>query len=275
VLDTAGDEALSTCVSEKIGGWMWGEDVDGEVGHPINIKKGEGVLLHPEEEEGEADAAPEGDDAVEAEEPEAGADGDEIGEETGEEEALPDGDEVEGEEDDLLADDDDALMDDAVGPEETVYNGLADFTMFQRMRSGNEVETHWDVEHQGNRVVVTQVSPLRTLRYEYLVHYDSLELADVAVYQVGRSVPVMHMDINPALPDLRRPFSGRAKSTYVIDVNGQGGYATGEVEAWWSESGPKVKVMPSAPEWTTDGDLVSSIVFRDEGFDVLVQKVSD
>ena len=93
--------------------------------------------------------------------------------------------------------------------------------------------------------------------------------------QGGRAVPVMHMDINPALPDLRRPFSGRAKSTYVIDVNGQGGYATGEVEAWWSESGPKVKVMPSAPEWTTDGDLVSSIVFRDEGFDVLVQKVSD
>ena len=201
-------------------------------------------------------------------------------EEATEEVEAPEGDEMAEGDDEALSDEgDDLLGDDPDAEEETtgpavIYNGIADFRSFHRMVSGNEVELHWDVEHQGDRVVATQVTPMRTLRYEYLVHYDSLELSDIAVYQTGRGTAVMHMDINPALPDLRRPFSGRAESNYVIDVNGQGGYATGTIEAWWSEGGPKVKVTPSGPEWNT-GSMMTSVVFRDGGSEVLVQKLGD
>ncbi len=296
VVDTVGDEALATCLTETLAAITWHEDIDGEVGFPINIVKGKGVVLHPEAAEDEAaegegtDEAAEGEaaegEAVDGEAAEGdAAEGDAAEGEAPEEEAVedeaPEGDETPtddldgledaegGDEDDLLGDDED---EEPAAPAAPVYNGIADFTSFHRMSSGNEVELEWDVEHQGNRVVVSQVSPFRTLRYEYLVHYDSLELVDVTVNQYGRGVAVMHMDINPALPDLRKPFNGTAESSYVIDINGQGGYATGTIQTSWTDGGPRVKVIPSSPDWTAVGDLVTQVVFRDGQADVRVSR---
>ncbi|NCG22210.1 MAG: hypothetical protein GWP91_24605 [Rhodobacterales bacterium] len=264
VVDTVGDEAFATCLTDILGGWTWEESIDGEVGFPINVVKGEGVVLHPKAAEDDA-AAEAGDDLEEAAEA-----GDDL------EEAAEAGDDLEDAAEEMEegaeAEEDLAATDDLLGADEdaapaasaaAVYNGIADFNSFHRMTSGNEVELEWQVDHQGSRVVVSQVSPFRTLRYEYLVHYDSLELVDVTVNQYGRGVAVMHMDISPALPDLRKPFNGTAESQYVIDVNGQAGYATGVIQASWSDGGPRVKVIPSDPDWTEAGDLVTQVVFRD------------
>ncbi len=310
VLDTVGDEGLASCIVEKLTGWTYDEAIEGDVGFPITVVKGEGIVLTADAEEasGEASGEGEGDDASttrtvtgargggtdsedegEADEGSAtrtvsGARGgaDQEGQDEGaeaeggeDEGAEAEGGDAEGAEGGDLPDGDDLLADD---PEEeqakpaVVYNGVADFTSRHVMRSGNQVELDWKVDNAGDRVYVRQVAPERTLQFEYLVNYDSLELTDVSVFQAGRPVPAMHMDINPAIPDLRRPFSGRAESRYVIDVNGQEGYATGKIEAWWSEGGPKVKVIPDAPDWTTDGELVTTIVFRQGGSDIAVRK---
>lgn len=264
VLDTVANEGLTNCIKEKVAGWTYAPEITGDVGYPITVVKGEGVKLE--------EAPPPAPEAAPAPAPaEAGTgagDGSKtVTGERGKPEEKPAEDLPEAK-DDLLGDDAEAKP--AVPT--IVYNGLADFMSSHTMRSGNTVELEWKVEHAGDRVYARQVNPERTLQYEFLVNYDSLELADISVYQSGRPVPVVHVDINPAIPDLRRPFSGRAESSYVIDVNGQDGYATGRVEAWWSEGGPKVTFIPDAPEWNTDGRLSTTVVLRQGGSDISIRK---
>lgn len=272
-LDELENEALATCVTDALKAVSWSEGIDGNAAHAFVFAQGEGLVF-------EADEASEDEGA--AEEAEAPAEEEAAAEAPAEdalpeaEEALPeaeaDGDDAADGEEDLLGDDEE---EEAAPQEGVIYNGIADFQTMHTMMSGNQVELHWDVEHQGDRVVARQVSPMRTLTYEYLVHYDSLELSDITVQQYGRGVPVVHVDINPALPDLRRPFSGSQESRYVIDVNGQGGYATGTIQTGWTTSGPTVKVIPDEPDWTASGVLMSQIIYHDGGIDVTTQKLAE
>jgi hypothetical protein len=273
VLDTVADEGLFTCMTDALGSWEYPEGVDGEVGFPFKFVAGDGLFLpgDAQEEEGGDDEAEGGDEDL----PEGGDDAEE-----GADDDLPeggdDGEEADGDEDgedgDLLGDDEDLEDIDEVvevkkGPQ------LADFSTFHRMASGAEVEQKWDVSHQGNRVFVTQRSDFRTLRYEYLVYHDSLELTSVSVEQYGRATPTMVMSISPALPDLRKPFNGRHSSRYVMDINGQRGYAIGTIEAWWTESGPKVKVVPEAPSWTEDRTMVTTIQYIDGNAEIKIERI--
>jgi len=279
VLDTLGDEAMSKCLTDALTAWEFPETVAGEVGFPFKFvaetglvlpgddKKDEGGEEEGEEGEGGEEVPEGGDDAPEGgdeELPEGGDDGDE-------------GDDAEdGEEgdEDLLGDDEDLEDLDAPAPK-PVGPQLADFTSFHRMASGAEVEQDWDVSHEGNRVRVSQRSDFRTLSYDYLVYHDSLELVSVAVEQYGRSTPTMTMNISPALPDLRKPFNGRHSSRYVMDINGQRGYHVGTIEAWWTESGPKVKVVPESPSWTEDRSMVTTIQYIDGNAEVKIERIGD
>jgi len=284
VLDTLGDEGLATCVTELLGSWEWPEGVDGEVGFPLKFEVETGLVLPGDGEDAEGEDA-EGDDA-EGEDAEG-----EASEEAGEDEDLPEGgdDEPEGEgaedeaseedgdgeEGDLLSDDPDA-DDGAVAAARVPQRPqLADFSTFHRMPSGSEVEQKWDVVHEGSRVRVTQRSEFRTLTYDYLVYHDALELVAVTVEQYGRNTPTMTMNISPALPDLRKPFNGRHSSRYVMDINGQRGYHVGTIEAYWTENGPKVKVVPEAPSWTEDRSMVTSIQYIEGDTEVKIERIGD
>lgn len=261
VSNTTEDEALAECLTEQLASVTFPEAVDGDVGFPFQFAAGAGLVLSKT-------GAVDGSD--DSEEPDAS-------EEELPEDALADA-ELDEEGTDLLAEDpgDEDLLDEE--PKRTVQPPargpyLADFVTVHAMESGNQVEMPWEVSRKGNRVYAVQHSDLRTLTYEYLVHYDALELVRISVNQYGRAVPTTQITFSPALPDLRRSFDGRQVSRYVIDVNGQESYAVGTAEAWWSETGVKLKVTPEAPKWTQQRPMTTSINYMTDRADVTIQRV--
>jgi len=164
--------------------------------------------------------------------------------------------------DDLLGDDDPMMMN-APAPE-PVAPPLSDFTT-QHELNGKVVAMPWQVTMDGDTVTARQSSDIRDLVYTYSVYGEALELSAIKVEQYGRPTPVTAVHFSPPLPDLRRRFNGKHTHKYVIDVNGQGSFATGTVEVFWEEGGPKVRVNPDAPDWTVGRNLVSNIQFGADG----------
>jgi hypothetical protein len=175
---------------------------------------------------------------------------------------------------DLLGDDDD-LPGLGMAEPAPVDPPLSHFTTTHAMRSGKLVKLPWEVSKSGNVVTATQTTDMRTLSYNYMVYGEALELASITVQQYGRPVPVTAVHFSPALPDLRLQFNGRQTHRYVIDVGGQENHATGTVEVFWEEGGPKVRVLPDEPEWTASRALVSSILYGADGsVSVTTQRVN-
>lgn len=143
---------------------------------------------------------------------------------------------------------------------------LSDFTTIHSMADGSTVELKWAVTRLGDRVVVEQATDQRTLTYNYrLVQNSYLELVTITVEQYGRATPVTGITFNPPLPDVRWPFNGKRISSFVIDVNGQQNHAVGEAEAFWTETGPKVRITPTAPESAAARPMLTSISFAPDG----------
>jgi len=124
-----------------------------------------------------------------------------------------------------------------------------------------EIEQVWRIESTGTHLEVQQASPLRSLHYRFLASDDALELVSLTVRQWGREVPTCHIALDPALPDVRRPFEGERNSRYAIDVNGQRGHAVGTLVARWTDDGVRILVAPEEPWWTRDRALVSTITY--------------
>lgn len=144
------------------------------------------------------------------------------------------------------------------------------------MPDGGEVAQDWVLEERGRTVEAIQRTPMRTLRYRYLAHEGSLELAEMTVEQWGRGAPPCRVVLQPALPDLRRPFEGTVRSRYVIDVNGQPSHAVGWLEARWEEGEAVVDILPEAPEWTVDRPMQSRVRHGADGrVAVAVARVGD
>lgn len=100
-------------------------------------------------------------------------------------------------------------------------------------------------------------------------------LAQIEVTQHGVNKPTLQLKLQPALPDLRRPFEGTLNSQFVMDVNGQEGHGTGTVNASWvDEHSVRITVTPTAPWWLADRPMESIIRFTDEGeVDVRTRRV--
>jgi hypothetical protein len=238
--DAVTDQALGDCIVASIQAWTLDPTVSGTVAWPFDFAPGD-ELTEPTVTLGEgtitlaAEAAPS--------------------------ETLGDEDLMAPAEGDALADEDPS-MDGA--PAAMAPALMSSFKTVHTMPSGNSVELKWLVTQQGDRVTARQSTELRQLVYNYrLVQNSYLELVSITVEQYGRATPVTAITFNPPLPDIRWPFNGRRVSTFVIDVNGQQNYAFGDVESYWTESGPKVKVAPAAPEWAVSRPLLSSINFID------------
>ena len=95
---------------------------------------------------------------------------------------------------------------------------------------GHEVvQQHWTTTAKGDRFEVRQDTPLRTITYLYRGE-DVHELERIEIQQFNRPHPTMMLTFSPCLPDLRRRFSGRHCSRWVLDINGQLSHAIGTVE---------------------------------------------
>ena len=101
----------------------------------------------------------------------------------------------------------------------------------------------------------------------------SYELMEASVVQAGRESDVVTVRFQPALPDMRRPFSGIVKSQVGIAVNGQVGLATGEVTAQWSSDykTAQIDVIPSAPWWVRDRQMQSRLAYEEEGVQIQIE----
>jgi hypothetical protein len=131
------------------------------------------------------------------------------------------------------------------------------------LRSSAPASMPWTATSGPGELLLEQPGELRTLRYRFLDTNGSLELTEMSVQQVGAANDVVRIRLSPALPDMRRPFEGRAKSRFVIDVNGQRGHAVGTVEAFWEGDVAKVRVLPEAPWWVADRPMESTLHYGD------------
>jgi len=101
------------------------------------------------------------------------------------------------------------------------------------------------------------------------------ELSSIQVFQHGVEHPTLALQIQPALPDLRRPFEGQIRSQFVMDVNGQRGHGTGTITATWVDPHTvRVAVIPTEPWWLADRPMESIIRFTGDGdVDVRTRRV--
>lgn len=97
-------------------------------------------------------------------------------------------------------------------------------------------------------------------------------LASAEVRQAGRHDPVFALHIDPALPDLRRPWDGVARSGYRMDVNGQIGHGIGEISARWTDDDTvELRIRPTTPWWVADRPMQTTVVYEADA--VVVQTV--
>ena len=86
-------------------------------------------------------------------------------------------------------------------------------------------------------------------------------LAWAEVAQHGRDQPIFRASFSPALPDVRRPFTGVVTSQFRMDINGQRGHGTGVVEAEWIDDAVVLRVIPSAPWWLESRPMTGRIAY--------------
>jgi hypothetical protein len=119
-------------------------------------------------------------------------------------------------------------------------------------------------------VTLQRHDPVVTLRYTMPMGHDARgvelrELAGGEVLQAGHDAPIFALRLDRSLPDLRRPFEGRAVVRFSMDINGQRGHGTGTMEAWWTPEGPVLEMRPEAPWWLAERPMRTEIRYAEDG----------
>jgi len=120
----------------------------------------------------------------------------------------------------------------------------------------------WSVQREDDGTTAAHVHALGTSRYRFV---DG-ELVGASVRQADREAAVLNMRLDQALPDLRRPFDGVARSRFVLDVNGQIGHGLGTLEAEWIDGDTvEVRFLPEAPRWFAARPMTGQIRYAPDG----------
>jgi len=99
-------------------------------------------------------------------------------------------------------------------------------------------------------------------------------LSWITVEQHGRPEPVFELYFHPALPDVRRQFSGDVTSRFRMDVNGQRGHGVGDVVVSWVENVVQLKVNGQAPWWLAQRPMLGTVEFTgDQTVEVRTERV--
>ena len=100
--------------------------------------------------------------------------------------------------------------------------------------------------------------------FEYV--FKQRGLSGITVRQHGLDAPTFALKLQPALPDLTRPFVGEHVVDFVMDVNGQQGHGAGRIKAAWAD--PHTIVLqfePSSPSWLASRPMMTTIRFTADG----------
>lgn len=100
--------------------------------------------------------------------------------------------------------------------------------------------------------------------FEYV--FKQRGLSGIIVRQHGLDAPTCALRLQPALPDLTRPFLGEHVVDFVMDVNGQQGHGAGRIKAAWAD--PHTIVLhfePSSPSWLASRPMMTTIRFTADG----------
>lgn len=129
----------------------------------------------------------------------------------------------------------------------------------------SEIELQWSVDRGESGIVVRQGGELRTLVYRFRrTGRGALELFEVAVEFWNAEEPIFRMRFDPALPDLRRPFAGRAQSRWVMDVGGETGQAVGRAHLKSARRSAEIRILGSEPWWVANRCTISNLEFAGE-----------
>ncbi|NCG18378.1 MAG: hypothetical protein GWP91_05105 [Rhodobacterales bacterium] len=128
-----------------------------------------------------------------------------------------------------------------------------------RDQDGGWQTTEWTFTPRENTVEISLNHPFRSLFYTFQRSGDALELSSMHVCQFDVDLPVSRITLSPPLPDLRRKFTGRHRSRYVLDINDQQTQAYGRLEAWWDGDNACVEMVPEAPDWTADRPMRTTL----------------
>jgi len=96
-----------------------------------------------------------------------------------------------------------------------------------------------------------------------------VELVGIEVWHGATSA--LDLRFNPALPDLRYPLDREYRSRMVAGVNGQAGYAVGDVRVWADGDRVRVDVVPRAPVWACERAMKNVLEIRPEAWRLRAQ----
>ncbi len=116
---------------------------------------------------------------------------------------------------------------------------------------------------------VEREGPVTTLRYRFV----GGELDRVEVEQAGIDFPVVRAVFQPALPDLRRRFTGEVHSRFVVDIAGQEGHGIGTTTARWEGDEAVLDLVPVEPSWFADRPMQTRVQATAAGPRVRIQRV--
>lgn len=148
-----------------------------------------------------------------------------------------------------------------------------DFVTYYSLPEEHTVTREWEVRHRPGSVVAVQRSPHRSLEYFWRVVDGAYELTRATVRQPGRESSVATVRFQPALPDIRRPFSGIVESRFGIAINGQEGHAVGTAQAFWQDGEAHVRLIPEAPWWVADRPMESTLTYSEGGVQLKTERM--
>lgn len=130
-------------------------------------------------------------------------------------------------------------------------------------------QEHWTVESVGDSQHLSFDSGLNQLHY----HFVAGGLSRATVQQVAVDRPVSTLWVEPALPDLRRPFAGTLVSRVRMDVGEERGHGLGRMEARWIDADTvQVDFFGEKPRWLATRPLRHTLSFQPDG-SVVVQAI--
>lgn len=154
-------------------------------------------------------------------------------------------------------------------PAEAVTQGAP----FQLRADGR---TDWVAEPTASGLRLSTAGALTTLVY----HFERREAPGGAawefrraeVWQLGREAPVFGLQVEPALPDLSRAWTGVAESRFVMDVGTQASHGTGRIRVTGDGDAVELQVLGEAPWWVRERPFRSRIRSVPGGFRVEAER---
>lgn len=151
----------------------------------------------------------------------------------------------------------------------THFRQVATAAGFELLRPGDEAawptqaREYWTVSAPDAAGVVSATRMEGYTRLTY--RYKDGELQGAEGRQEGVSGTVFELHLDPALPDMRRPFEGTVESRFVMDIGDQKSHGAGVIRASWQGDTPTVEVLPADPPDLATRPMRGTVQYAQDG----------